>query len=271
VKLDYSADLIADEAIAFIRENSRRPFFLYYASTLPHVNNEAGEEGMEVPDLGPYADKPWPKAQKGHAAMVARLDRDVGRILQTVASLGIEQNTIIFFSSDNGPHREAGYNPAFFRSSGGFRGIKRDLYEGGIRVPFLVRWPGKIPAGHISEHVGYHGDVFATVAELSGAAPQGGLNSLSFVKAMVGSPGQDQHSHLYWESYEQGGAKAVRLGDWKGVARVRNSDKIELYDLSKDLMEAMDVASSHPEVVKRLRSVMEREHTPSDYFPRKKK
>jgi len=148
-KVEYSDDLIHREGLSFIEKNREKPFFLYIATTLPHASNEAKNKGMEIPDYGEFKDKDWPDPEKGHAAMVARLDRNVGDVLRKIKDLGLEGNTIVFFTSDNGPHKEGGYNPDFFNSSGPLRGIKRDMTEGGIRVPMIVRWPGKVAAGAV--------------------------------------------------------------------------------------------------------------------------
>ncbi|MCH7728708.1 MAG: sulfatase-like hydrolase/transferase, partial [Planctomycetes bacterium] len=157
VKIDYSHDLITEEALAFIDHNKDRRFFLYVPWTIPHANNEARNKGMEVPDFGIYKDKEWPEAQKGHAAMITRMDADVGRILARLEKYGIDDNTIVMFTSDNGPHREGGNDPDFQDSNGKLRGIKRDLSEGGIRVPMIARWPGKVPAGTTTNFAGAFG------------------------------------------------------------------------------------------------------------------
>jgi arylsulfatase A-like enzyme len=264
VKLDYSADLIADEAVKFVRGHQHGPFFLYFAATLPHANDEAKPDGMEVPDYGPYAKENWPSPSKGYAAMVTRLDDEVGRLLAELKALGLEENTIVLFSSDNGTHREGGNDPDFFRSSGALRGIKRDVYEGGIRVPLIARWPGHTPAGAVSDRVGYFGDFMATFAELAGVRPPAHVDSISFVPAMTGKAAtQKEHECLYWEFYEGASAQAVRRGNWKGVRSPMFTGEIELYDLSGDLAEEHDVAAQHPDVVTQIRADMEQAHVPS--------
>jgi arylsulfatase A-like enzyme len=267
VKVDYSADLVADEALKFIDREKDHPFFLYLAATLPHANNEAKQQGMEVPDLGEYKDLDWPLNQKRHAAMISRLDRDVGRVLERLKQYGLDQDTIVFFASDNGPHREGGNDPGFNKSSGPLRGIKRALYEGGIRVPLIARWPGKVEAGSVSDHVGYFADVMPTVAEVAGGkAPKG--DGISFLPALLGQAAkQAKHDHLYWEFYEGGSAQAVLLagpdgGWWKGIAKPFGGE-IELFSLKDDLGETKDVAAQHPEMVKAIRAIMEKEHVPS--------
>ena len=260
-KVEYSHDHIAREALAFVDRNKDKPFFLYYAMTLPHANNEAGKEGMEIPDLGDYKDLDWPAPQKGHAAMISRLDRDVGELLKRLKQHGIDENTIVLFSSDNGPHKEGGADADFNDSNGPLRGTKRDLTEGGIRVPMIVRWPGKAPAGAVSDHAGYFGDFLATAAEIGGAALPESHDAVSFLPALLGKE-QRKHEALYWEFYERGSAQAVRMGDWKGVAKPFWGE-IEIYDLKSDLGEAQNVAAKHPEIVEKIRAIMRREHVPS--------
>ena len=261
-KIDYSHDLIAEEALAFVDRNQDQPFFLYLAFTTPHANNQARNEGMEVPDYGIYADKDWPEAQKGTAAMISRMDADIGRLMARLKQHGIDENTIVFFTSDNGPHREGGNNPDFFDSNGPLRGIKRALYEGGIRVPMIVRWPGKIAAGAVSNHVGYFGDFLPTAAELAGAPPPENTDGVSFAAELLGRGDQQQHEYLYWEFYEQGSARAVRMGSYKGVARPFYGE-IELYNLESDLGERNNVADEHPDIVTRMRQIMDAAHVPS--------
>ncbi len=260
-KVEYSADLIHREALAFLDRNKDKPFFLYYASTLPHANNEAGKEGMEIPDTGEYKDLDWPEPQKGHAAMISRLDRDVGEVLARLKQHGIDENTLVLFSSDNGPHKEGGNDADFNDSNGPLRGTKRDLTEGGIRVPTIARWPGKAPAGAVSDHVGYFGDFLATAAEVAGATVSEKHDGISFLPAILGKE-QKAHPHLYWEFYERGSAQGVRLGDWKGVAKPFWGE-IELYDLKTDLGETKNVAPQHPDIVEKIRAIMKQEHVPS--------
>ena len=263
-KVEYSHELISEEALRFVEEHAQQRFFLYLALTLPHANNEAGKEGMEVPDLGIYADKDWPEAQKGTAAMISLLDRDVGRLMTLLKEQGIDENTIVFFTSDNGPHAEGGNDPDFFDSNGQLRGIKRDLYEGGIRVPMLVRWPGKAPSGTVSSHVGYFGDLMATAAEIAAVQAPANLDSISFLPAILGETDRQQkHDYLYWEFYERGSAQAVRMGNWKAVRKPMFGDQIELYNLESDSGEEIDVSEGFPEIVSRARKIMEEAHTPS--------
>lgn len=262
-KVEYSADLILDEALGFVDRHKDRPFFLYYAATLPHANNEGKKEGMEIPDLGEFADKDWPPPQKGLAAMIAKLDAGVGQLMDKLADQGLAENTLVMFSSDNGPHSEGGNDAEFFNSNGPLRGIKRAPYDGGIRVPFIARWPGKIPAGTTSDHVGYFGDLMATATEVSGGSQPDKLDSVSFVPALLGKPNPPQHEFLYWEFYEQGSFQALRIGDWKAVVRPIGGGDVELYNLKNDLDESDDVAAQHPEVIAKAREIFKREHVPS--------
>jgi len=263
-KVDYSHDLIMTDALGWLEEVHKRPFFLYLPVTIPHANNEAGRKGMEVPELGEYAKTDWPEIQKSTAAMISRLDRDVGRLMAMLKRLGIDGNTVVFFTSDNGPHREGGNDPEFFDSNGRFRGIKRALYEGGIRVPTIVRWPGRIAAGSSSPVIGSFADVLPTLAELAGARVPQGIDGLSLVPTLRGNvKAQKVHKYLYWEFYEGGGARAVRMGPWKAVGKSLDGKKLELYHLGRDPGETKDVAEGHPEIVARALAAMQKAHTPS--------
>lgn len=264
-RLEYSADLITDEALAFIRRAQDRPFFLYFAPTIPHANNEAGAAGMEVPDLGEYRDRDWPAAQKAHAAMVTRLDRDVGRLLDLLRELGLEEKTLVIFSSDNGPHREGGFDPAAQGSSGPLRGIKRDLYEGGIRVPFIARWPGHVPAGRVTDQIVAFWDFLPTAAELAGVAAPAG-DGISFAPALLGRPPEMRPGYLYWEFFEGGFKQAILEGDWKGV-RLAPGRPLELYDLGTDPGETRNLAVDHPAVVARLERLLQGARTDSPDWP----
>ena len=246
-RVQYSHDLFAQEALEFVERNKDKPFFLYLAFTIPHANNEARAKGMEVPSDAPYTDEDWPQAQKNHAAMITRMDADIGRLVAKLKELGIDNDTAIFFSSDNGPHREGGARPEFFDSNGPLRGIKRDLYEGGIRVPTIVRWPGRVKPGTGSSHVWGFWDFLPTAAEIAGAKPPKDIDGISFLPAMLGRE-QKEHDFLYWEFHERGGQQAVRMGKWKAVGRFQGP--MELYDLTADLGEQNDLARKDPGAAK---------------------
>ena len=263
----YSHDLFTREALEFIERRKDEKFFLYLAYTIPHANNERGRaegDGMETPSYGPYADKPWANPQKGHAAMISRMDRDIGALFQKLRDLGLDENTIVFFSSDNGTHKEGGADPQFFTSSGPLRGYKRDLYEGGIRVPTMVRWPGNVEAGVVNEHAWGFWDFPATAAQLAGAAIPEGLDGISMLPTLLGNE-QECHDSLYWEFHEGGFKRALRMGDWKAVSL--GSDKpLELYDLSEDLGETNNVAEAHPEIVARIEHYLRTARTDSEHW-----
>lgn len=264
VKREYSAALIGAEALKFIAGHRDRPFFLYFASTLPHANDEARPDGMEIPDYGRYAKESWPDPEKGYAAMVTLLDRQVGDLMAELEELGLADRTIIFFASDNGPHSEGGHAAGFFDSSGPLRGIKRDLYEGGIREPLIVRWPGHVAAGAVSDQVGYFGDFLPTAAEIAGARPPDHLDGVSLLPALLGHPeARPPRDYLYWECYEGASSQAVRLDHWKAVRIPMLTGPIQLYDLAADVGERHDVADRHPDVVERIRALMEEAHVPS--------
>jgi len=267
-KVEYSYDLMEQEALKFIAENRAGPFFLYLAVTLPHANNEGGKNGMEVPDYGVYTDKDWPDAEKGRAAMISRLDRGVGRVLHALKDLGIDENTIVFFTSDNGPHREGGSDPDFFDSNGPWRGIKRDLYEGGIRVPLIARWPGRIKAGAVANHVSAFWDFLPTFAVLAGGKAPEKTDGLCLTPTLLGLLGkQKQHECLYWEFHERGSAQAVRFGRWKAIRLPGKT--IELYDLQADPGETTDVAAEYPQIVAKSRKYMTAARTASEFWPLK--
>ncbi|HEX4946812.1 MAG TPA: arylsulfatase [Blastocatellia bacterium] len=261
-KVDYAPDVIFDKAMQWLDQNHQQPFFLYFATTLPHANNEATRgvgNGQEIPDYGVYKDKPWPDPDKGQAAMVSHLDKQVGQILAKLKAYGIDRNTLVIFTSDNGPHQEGKNNLEFFDANGPLRGMKRALYEGGIRVPFIARWPGQIKAGTTNNHIGYFGDVFATACELTKQTVPAGLDSLSFLPALRGKKAA-QHKYLYFEFYEQGGRQSVRFGNWKAIREPMLTGKVQLFDLAKDLGETNDLADEHPDIVKRAVGYMDEAH-----------
>lgn len=259
----YSNDLITDEALKFVERTKGAPFFLYLALTLPHANNEkfgATKNGMEVPDYGPYANESWPDPQKGHAAMITRLDSYAGRVFEKLRELGLDDNTVVFFTSDNGTHKEGGADPEFFKSSGPLNGYKRSLHDGGIRVPMIVRWPGRIPQGKVNDTVWAFWDVLPTLAEIAGAtAPS--CDGVSELPTLLGNA-SPAHSPLYWEFHEGGFVQAVRDGDWKGVKAAKDK-KLELYNLVVDTGEKTDIAADHPDVVVRLETFLAGARTPA--------
>jgi len=220
-----------------------------------------------VPSDAPYSDETWPQPQKNHAAMITRMDRDVGRIMERIRELGIDDNTVVFFSSDNGPHREGGAKPEFFDSNGALRGIKRDLYEGGIRVPTIVRWPGKVPAGAVSDQVWAFWDFLPTAAEIAGGKPPAGIDGISMLPALLGRK-QKSHEYLYWEFFERGFTQAVRMGNWKAV-RLGTDKPVELYDLKRDVGETQNVAETHPDVVAKIEEILKTARTEWEHRPAK--
>ncbi|MGC4004934.1 MAG: arylsulfatase [Pirellulales bacterium] len=270
----YADDLFADEAIKFVTANKQRPFFLFWSMVVPHANNEravALKNGAEVPDLGPYADNDWPETDKGHAAMITRMDGYVGRMLATLKEQGLDDNTLVIFTSDNGPHDESRHDLTRFTPSGPYRGIKRALTDGGIRVPFIARMPGRVPAGKTSDHVGYFGDLMATFAELAGARPPREGDSVSLVPTLLGKPDEQQrHEFLYWEFHEGGFRQAALYqGRWKGIRRGAPDATIELYDTDRDPSEKTDVAAANSEIATRIGTYLNTARSESlDWTPR---
>lgn len=265
----YTHDFFTEKALSFVEQHREDPFFLYLAYTIPHFSDYPKDtpEHFIVPSDEPYTNKDWPQIAKNYAAMVTRMDRDVGRIMELVKKLGIDENTIVFFTSDNGSYKGSPIPIEFFDSNGILRGGKRDLYEGGVRIPMIVRWPGKIAAGQVSEQTWAFWDFLPTAAELAGLPVPKGLDGISMLPALLGKK-QESHEYLYWDyghvrkTYKQ----AVRMGDWKGV---RNGvvAPIELYNLREDLSESKNVASKHPEVVSKIRKIMRTARTDSKDYP----
>ncbi len=253
-KTQYVQDLLTAEAMSFIEQNRERPFFLFVAFTIPHANNEAGAKGLEVPNTMPYASRDWPEPQKRYAAMVTRLDYSVGRIVDLLRELKLDQRTVVFFSSDNGPHTDAGFDPTFFNSTGGLRGHKGQLYEGGIRVPLVVWWPGVIKPGQVTSHVCAAWDFLPTAAALAGVEPPKGLDGLSFVPTLLGqTQKQREHLCLFWQLQDKK-LQAVRFGDWKAIHWPDGT--LELYDLKNDPSEKSNLAGARREVVRQALELM---------------
>lgn len=257
-KKEYVTDVFTDKALKFIDDNRSRPFFLKLAYTTPHTDNELARDtgnGMAVPNDAPYTDRDWPQPEKNFAAMITGLDAHVRRIVSRLKELGLDENTVIFFTSDNGPHNVGGHSFKFFASGGPLRGMKFQLYEGGIRVPMIVRWPGRIAAGRVSQYPWTQADVFPTLMELCGGSVPDGIDGISVLPEILGKA-QRPHPPLYWEvPSRQNLQQAIRDGDWKAV-RVKRNGPVELYNLKDDPGEARDVASANAEVVKRLESLM---------------
>lgn len=257
VELDgkqYSHDLMAAEALDFVRQNKDRPFFLEIAFTIPHMK-------LQVPDLGPYDKESWPDDLKKLAAMVTRMDSDVGRLMALLKDLKLDDNTLVFFASDNG----AAYNDKLFDHSGPLRGNKRDMYEGGIRSPVIARWPGHIKPNAVSDQVWTFYDFLPTMASLTGQQPPAGIDGISILPALIEGK-QIEHPPLYFEFHERGFDQAARIGDWKAVRNGRTGP-IELYDLATDLAEKHDVAADHLDVVKQCDDFLKSARTESTLWP----
>lgn len=263
----YSHDLFTEKAKSYITQNKDRPFFLFVSFTIPHANNEAEPgEGMEVPDDKPYSAFDWKQPQKNHAAMITRLDASVGQIHDLLKELKIDTDTLFIFSSDNGPHAEGGADPKFFKSSGELRGIKRDLYEGGIRVPLIAVWPDRIKRGATTPHVSAFWDFLPTAAEVAGVKPPPSLDGISYLPTLLGQDDkQKQHEFLYWEFHEKGVQQAVRMGDWKFVRVVGAGP--QLFNLKEDRSEKSDVAAEHTDVISKIEEYLKKARTDSKLFP----
>ena len=251
----YAHDLFTERALGFIERYQDQSFFLYLPYTVPHSR-------YEIPDTTPYSEMPWTDDEKVHAAMITRLDRDIGTLFQTLKDLGIDENTIVFFCSDNGAaERWEGR----FNSSGALRGRKRDMYEGGIRTPMIVRWPGKVSAGATNDYPWYFADVLPTLADLGGAEIPDGLDGVSVVPSILGESQSDDR-YLYWEFFEAGFQQAVRWKNWKAVRQAPGL-QLELYDLSQDEAETENVADSNPDIVRKIEAYISAARTESKNWP----
>jgi arylsulfatase A-like enzyme len=252
---DYSHTRIANETLRFIEQNKDRPFFCYAAWTPPH-------DAYVIPDNAPYARKAWSETDKNYAAMVALIDKDVGRVMQKLKDLGLDDNTLVIFASDNGANEQFIEE---LRSTGGLRGYKRLLYEGGIRAPFIVRWPGRIKPGTTTDLLTTFMDFMPTAADLVGVNPPTGLDGLSILPTLLGQQPGRQHDSLYFEIYEPYFQQSVRLGDWKGY-RLGTKAPLELYDLKVDPTEVHNLAAAHPDIVRKIESIMAAQHTASLHY-----
>lgn len=285
-KEQYAQDLIHQQALKFIQDNRNHTFFAYLPYVLPHAELTSPDDSIfteykNLPPGKPYHGADSGKAYKNggycscsdphadYAAMVTRLDTYVGEVMTELKRLGLDKNTIVIFSSDNGPHREGGNDPDFFDSYGPLRGIKRDLYEGGIREPMIARWPGKIKAGAKTDLISAFWDIMPTFRQLAGIKTPVKTDGISMLPTLLSEKGQKHHRYLYWEFHEDGGKMAVRMGKWKGIKL--NYDKhpeapMLLFDLENDIHEDNNVAAQHPDIVKQINEIMKKSHVPSTIF-----
>jgi len=268
----YSHDLIAEEALKFVRANKSKPFFLYVPFMIPHVALQVPEDSLaeykgKWPDA-PYDGKkgyiPHENPRACYAGMVTRMDKDVGRIMSLLKKLRLDKNTLVIFTSDNGPTYAGGADSAFFESAGPLRGLKGSVYEGGIRVPFIARWPGKIEPGSETDHVSAFWDFLPTACEIIGAEPPANIDGISYLPTLLGERRkQKTHDHLYWEL---GGRQGIRMGDWK-LVRTRPGRKIELYNLAEDIGEENNVGEENPEILAKMTEMLTTARTKSKVFP----
>ncbi len=271
---DYAIDKMSEKALSFVRDHKDRPFFLYLPFTTPHVSLQAPDAAVaeylgqfpETPYYGgqSYASTPYPLST--YAAMITHMDKKVGDVMALLKELGIDDNTLVIFTSDNGTTFNGGVDAEFFNSVGPYRGLKMDVYEGGIRMPMVARWPGRIAPGTVTDHMGAHYDVLATLLDVVGANPVPS-DGISFLPTLLGQKDrQKKHAYLYWEYAEKGGQLAIRLGKWKGVKvdmKKNKNAKWELYNLETDEGETTDLAAKHPELTARFDQIVKKEHRPS--------
>lgn len=272
--VDYAPEKMTSKALLFIEQNKTNPFFLYLPYTIPHASLQAPDEWVKK-YIGKFDEKPY-YGQNGYAstlyplstyaAMISYLDAQVGIVMRKIKDLGLDNNTIIMFSSDNGTTFNGGVDAKFFNSVAGMRGLKTDLYEGGIRMPFIARWPGKIKAGATSHLISAQFDLLATIADLT-KQKIGNTDGISFLPELLGEPQQQKkHDYLYFEFPEKGGQVAIRMGDWKGIKtnmKKNKNAKWQLYNLKNDISESNNIASKYPAVIAKFDDIVKQEHTHS--------
>jgi arylsulfatase A-like enzyme len=265
VKKVYVPDLMEERMLSFISSQKQQPFFIFYTPTIPHANNEIKGNGMEVPDYGIYKNENWPDVEKGFAAAITRLDATVGNLVAHLKKTGLDKNTLIIFTSDNGPHSEGGHSPVFFNSNGGTRGKKRDLYDGGIKVPMIAWSPSYIKPA-VTPEVFAQYDFLATISQLTSSKFENNTDGLSFAPLLSNQGKQQQHKYLYWEFYEEGGKQCVISFPWKliklNTTTFSENGKWELFNLANDPIEKKNVASENPKLVKKLSGYMQKAHVP---------
>ena len=278
-RVTYSHDMMTDAALKFVRQNKDNPFLLHVHWTIPHANNEGGRvlgDGMEVPDYGQYAAEDWPNPEKGFAAMISRMDGDVGKLLALLNELGLDDKTLMLFTSDNGPHQEGNHRHEFFDSNGPLKGYKRSMHDGGIRVPLIARWPGQIAAGTQTDHPSAFWDFLPTACAVAGVDAPHDIDGISYLPTLLGkTAAQQKHEYLYWASSEGATSVGVRQGNWKLVkyrppktgSKAKTAETKEdwrLYDLSTDIGEENDIARRHPDQVTKLRELLRRDGLAAD-------
>jgi arylsulfatase A-like enzyme len=273
----YSTDLFVADALAYLDEHKEGPFFLHLSLQQPHADLQSPKKWRE-PFVGKFAEQPFagnhyraePNPKATFAGMVTHLDGAVGQVLDKLRELGIAEKTLVLFSSDNGAMSEGGWSRDFFNSSGPLKGGKRDLYEGGIRVPLVAWRPGSVLAGGTTDHISAFWDFVPTACELAGIEPPANSDGISYFPTLLGqSDAQRQHDFLYWEFYEQGGKQAVRQGDWKAVrldVQAQPDRPLELFHLPSDVGENRNLAAEHPEIVARMRKLMREAHVDNERF-----
>ena len=266
-KKKHSQEVFTEKALNFIETNKANPFFLYYSVVIPHDNGEApeGKRYSDILSFAPYENEPWTESEKGYAAMITYLDTEIGKLMDKLKELGIDKNTLVIFTSDNGGNSPDGFKT---ESNYPYRGEKRDLYEGGIRVPNIAYWNGTIAPGRVSDHPSAFWDFLPTACEIAGVKPERPFDGISYLSELLGKS-QKKHDHLYFEFHEQGGKQAVIRGDWKCIRlNVSKTDKmtVELYNIHDDPQEKTDLASQHPDMVKELVAIIDQNHTPNPVF-----
>lgn len=276
---DYSPELMQNEVIHFIKENQNQPFFMYYASPIPHMPLQAPKRwvdyyvkkfGDEEPYTGDRGYFPHRYPHAAYAAMVSYFDEQIGEIVATLKELGLYENTLIMFSSDNGPTFNGGTDSPWFNSADPFKSEqgwgKANLTEGGIRIPMIAQWPGKTEPGSETDLLSAHYDVLPTLCEIVGIEPAGDIDGISFLPTLLGEGNQKEHEFLYWEFPASGGQQAVRMGKWKGLRKniFKDDLHIQLFNLEEDIQEQNDVSAQHPEIVQKIESIFAQQHTPPE-------